>query len=690
VFRPRFATEGGAVFISGYVEETGTSFLANPWRDLNDPGDRASLQPDDNVMGVPLVIGAKKGIPNLNEISVQSVFQITRKLQLTRPYPSAPRSLWHTNQMFILGISNVVGLEAWNSYRDAYPRECLLMANDTATMVLTNDFGLQMTQAVGVSGSLLLSGGSWAGVGYASQPNPASFQIPLLTNCIVLPDLVYRMNPPEFDSLPNIFETSVGFPIPQWGFTALHHWRFWIVDIDSGRVLDFVSVDGPDDVRNLVVEIADPDFAVGFDGLWSTNRLGGPSVANIPQGNANQIMVCLNPANDTLDWTIYGPNMPNGAAKQAALTAFRNFYFGPPDTYLTIQVPFVCSRKTSHYLSWQANDPMVHSLAGDLAGMNNFGTVTRVPFNIPVPALSNLGWVNSRYSPWGGTPYGGQSGDPGPFDPSLKDPLVGRSDDWTFPENEPVSAAMLGRVHRGTPWQTFYLKSGAVDPAAWSAWTGVADPRESARTRPTNDWHLATLLVSWVNTNDPHRLLSVNETNPDAWSAVLDGMTVLTNVLDLPSRYVPPQFDALTISSNSLQAGTIAAGVQVARANQASQRFRTLGEVLTTPELSLASPWLNLAYLQQNWGISDEAYEKIPSQLLPMLRSDSAGSVVQTGGTILVAFTGVDGYAYAIEASSNLIDWTRVSTNYSTNGSFTLPQAALPGSCRFYRSALLP
>jgi hypothetical protein len=65
--------------------------------------------------------------------------------------------------------------------------------------------------------------------------------------------------------------------------------------------------------------------------------------------------------------------------------------------------------------------------------------------------------------------------------------------------------------------------------------------------------------------------------------------------------------------------------------------------------------------------------------------------MLQTGGVSVVEFTGFDDYPYAVEASSNLVHWVRVSTNYPTNGVFQLVQPATTETGqRFYRSALLP
>jgi hypothetical protein len=150
----------------------------------------------------------------------------------------------------------------------------------------------------------------------------------------------------------------------------------------------------------------------------------------------------------------------------------------------------------------------------------------------------------------------------------------------------------------------------------------------------------------------------------------------------------PGQFDTVTMSSNSPQAFLIADSLNAAQAAQPNQHFREVGDVLIVPELSMASPWLDQSS-GPSGGISDEAYEKIPAQLLLLLRPDSIGSAVQTGGTIRVQFTGLDSYAYAIESSSNLVDWARLSTNYPSNGVFNFVE--IPSAVRrFYRSVLLP
>src|SRR3954454_9630445 len=117
VFMPQFRQEIGSgitnLFITGIVQETRPAFVANvangtiPLREMTEP----SMLPDDLVYGVPLVIGSRKGFPNFNEFAVQTIANFTRKLELRR----ANGKLSETNQMWIIGISNVFAMETWNS-----------------------------------------------------------------------------------------------------------------------------------------------------------------------------------------------------------------------------------------------------------------------------------------------------------------------------------------------------------------------------------------------------------------------------------------------------------------------------------------------------------------------------------------------------------------------------------------------
>jgi len=161
-------------------------------------------------------------------------------------------------------------------------------------------------------------------------------------------------------------------------------------------------------------------------------------------------------------------------------------------------------------------------------------------------------------------------------------------------------------------------------------------------TQPTNDWHIASLVVSLLSTNDPRSLASVNQPNAAAWCGLLDGLTVLTNS-------APGQFDPVIISSNSPQTATVAAALDTVRSSRPGQSFGDVADILAVSELSVASPWLDtngVAYLASS--MNDAACEAIPAQLLTLLRPDSLGTVSQAGGMLQLQFSGSDGYAYVV------------------------------------------
>jgi hypothetical protein len=206
-------------------------------------------------------------------------------------------------------------------------------------------------------------------------------------------------------------------------------------------------------------------------------------------------------------------------------------------------------------------------------------------------------------------------------------------------------------------------------------------------TEPTNDWKIAALFASLLNTNSPRALLSVNQINLNTWGQTFSaGITVFTNGTSVS----PPQFTPLVMAANSPQAAIIVNGINNLRATQPGGLFHNNGDVLAAPELSAASPWLNLTNSQVQYGISDAAYEIIPSQILPWLRIDSIGSVARINGALQLQFTGFDGYGYMIETSTNLVNWTTITTLYPTNGISNFTDASPPSNRRYYRTELAP
>ncbi len=703
VLRPIFQRQGNEVFISGYQEINATTGWSDPVfalpLNLFDPAALNSL-PDGadsavNVYGVPWIIGAKKGFPNFNEFAMSSTFAMARKLEIQRASTTQKGMSGTMRMKYLLSLTNVLGIELWNSYTNDFPRDLEIAVQLDMTMVLTNDDGMspyEFHTPAPVATIKTVPANAWQGFNINSTN---SFFVPLLTNVTFLPQSTYLMASRTLIQNPNLpFEGGQGFPYPQWGFSSTNRVRAIIRDSATGRIVDYVQLGSLDGRRDLSEEVrtggyypsSDPNVERWKEGMWNTNR---PPDLFLPyQGITNQLLASIgiygnNPSPNT--WQEYGTfSVPAGGSVQAVIEQFRLFYLGiPGNTNLVTQVPFTPIARYRQYLTWQANDPLVHYVAADLAYSDRFSGIAHVSLKFSLPGPKNIGYLNERYLPWGGNPGFDPQRDPNTFNHEVKDPLVPSSDRWDFPDSAPLNLAMLSRIHRGTFWQTIYLKAAEVDPVTWQNWTGNLDANDVQHTQPKRDWPMVSLLNSLINTNDPRRLISVNEGNTNIMLAALDGIVALTNAT--------PNGEPVVMTADSPQAAIVAEAIRVARANQPSQRFTNLESVLAIRELSVASPWLDLSSstaLRQR--TSDEAYETVAAQLLERLRPDSVGFISQTNGVVKVQFTGFDNYPYAVESSSNLVNWLPVTTNSPTNGVLDFFPPAPGSGHQFYRSTLIP
>jgi hypothetical protein len=752
-FRPLFTVDSaGNVFICGYEQQTNFMHQSNELDSGVNPDIAAPVNAADllglpantvietNVYGIPWVIGVKRGLPNFNEFTMESAVQVTRKLQFTRNINTIPASDFHTNQMYLMNITNFYGVECWNSYFDKsnytspYGSGPLdIVVRNVASMTLTN----QSPYATPSTYSQTWLKTNWLAYTLDSWPSNL-FVVPLNTSdsffAFTIPVFVYRYN--LFGSTSNFLDSGI-YPLPQFGFVVTNHLQVVIIDYsggaDSGQIVDYVQLNDLTGIRNLTGEIADPTIT----GLWSTNFIN--NTGPIPSGVINQFYtsrIGRIPIEDLGDQNRWAntpvPGLPPGISTtiEAEQIYFSSFFstrntanygglFTITNRLSSMQAPLTITRLRVQRLTWQANDPLVHYLASDLVDLLDDANSLRV-LDWPV----NLGLLNNRYNPWGGNPAippnkktPDNPATASAWNMALKDPLVSSSDNWDFPvgqsfdsnshgnghqlnlnSHEPKNPmdsgwhglkhrlipSWLGRVHRGTPWQTIYLKSTDVLQESngtnlWMNWTGDFDINDAAAMAPVRDWHLASLLTSLMNQDNPASLFSINNPDTKAWQELLDGMIGSTNI--------PNQSDSVLISKNSEQASAIANAIQSVRINQSGQYFGNVGDILATAQLSEQSPFL--AGVDTNI-ISDDIYEIIPSQLLPILRADSIGSVATRNRQPVVRFTGFDDNAYVIQVSSDLVNWVSVSTNSPVNGVISFTNSISPNANQqFYRSVLL-
>lgn len=723
VFKPLFSRDADVIYIRGYEEiDADARSLLTPARNLGSTADRDQLSAQDNVSGVPWIIAAVKGLPNFNELSVQNTFEITRILELRAPAANTRPN--ETNQLLLISLNSSVGVEAWNSYRSQFTNATVVYATNLleVTLCVTNqpsgngsEHRWRMLSAPSLTTTTNWPGTEW-GVHPSGDPNPQSFRTVLMTNSSVITNATFRANGLlETTLAPTIDRANANmFPTPDITVGFTNRLQFAMIDQDSGRVLDYVHLIA--DSRTKLTEILSlTSRRSSLDNerarLWSTNRIGSAGINSPTQGIIRQILVSGGFVRTQFgDWLDYGVgNAPSGNLKQKEQAEneqakFRDLLVGR-GTNLVMRAPFRASRRISVYTSWQANDPLVHYLQGDLARLDIGDAIQELPLTAAPQELNNIGQLTQRYEPWGGNPSSSavsRSAARRNTNPIFKDPLVRSSDDWNFPAGERLDPIALGRIHRGTPWQTLYAKAGEVWPGRdggarreWREWTGNANRSDAALTFPQRDWHILSHLGRRFWPDKPNNLLSVNEPKRHRWLKALRGIEVLTNTVPDEAwvNYDPtvvPQFETEVIRFKSPQAESIVDEIATNRLLEPKGYFGKVGDILGVEALSTQSPFLSLSAGQRTEGISDQAYEAIPLQLLPKLRPDSVGSWVMKNGKPHLQFSGLERCVYRIETSSDMIHWTPVCTARTQQGCIELDVLVDPTeACRFYRSVLI-
>jgi hypothetical protein len=715
VFRPLFNYNGTNVFISGY-QQVGPGVFPNStsYGQLPPPSALPYSQAEDvsalltqpagtyynNIYGVPWIIGAKKYLPGFNQFSMINSVQVERLLQVARNYVGGP--VW-TNHQYLMTITNSLGASFWNSYSNSYPvntGQLHAYVSDIVQLILTNSDG-GPPRNLSYATNFTFNPAVWPGAGSGEPTNIFSFIATNWANTF-LPLEIYKTGPPgfAFTTDPDPWQTNnkTCDPLPQFGLIVTNWVQAFIVD--NTHVIDYVQLRGPIDSTNLNSALNDPNFVSPPPYyLWSTNVNGNGATPS--WGIVNQIDISSQPVNPppTAQW-----NSPPNAVISGLdpITAAQKFLSSMLDgtsiftyvdtlngnnytytnTELAVQAGYTATRTIFGSYLYQVNDPLVHYLASDLnagagavwandhAQANGVWSQSDNPSTpLPVPP-TGADIIKGRYQPWGKTaPTALQTlsyNFGNPYNLIYKDPLVWTSDYWDFPTNKYPTVGWLGRVHRGTPWQTVYLKAHdvlggnssniAAGTNTWMAWTGDYNISDAADSAPLQDRLLFDLFTTAPNDNATRGQLSVNVGAPNgaslaAWSALFSGMVVLTNTnpdASLALKYIPPpNYNWTNIQpagANGLNStlGDLVTNINNMRsvftnADGVAGMFEHKGDILSTLALTEQSPFLNWNNVnQQQYGISDEAYEWLPQQMMSLLRaSDSPRYVIYCYGQAL-------------------------------------------------------
>ena len=460
--------------------------------------------------------------------------------------------------------------------------------------------------------------------------------------------------------------------LPHFDLLTTNRLQAFILATDklgNQRVIDYVHFNGPDSQRDLNVEIQTYGNNSAYNNMWDTNsNTGGIAYGIISQLGVSQGSVKFDSGYWTEDpfaaaeidaffvfmgGTATGLPVPLNSAQ---LTNKFNSYY----TNLTMQAPFSPTVIAYEYTSWQANDPLVHSLASDInfseAGVTGTNTYYSPPVPTLPPLLPNIGALNDRYQPWGKS-HSPSGSDANGYNMAYKDPLVRQSDDWDLPANKFPSVGWLGRVHRGTPWQTVFLKATnilAFGTAArngintWKSWTGNINTYDATNTTPVQDRLLFDLFSTALNDNATRGQLPINMGAADtgnpaaglaAWSAVFSGVTVLSNTTSdfnlkqfafmnprPPITYTAQRIDPAGVNAFNSPLMQLVTNINFTRAHLTNDdgvvgAFEHVGDILAVRPLTERSPFLNRSTgTQVTNGINDALYEWLPQQVMSLLR----------------------------------------------------------------------
>jgi hypothetical protein len=583
-----------------------------------------------NFSGIPWVISAEKGLPQFYQYTLGSQILFSRKVMFCRGaknnQPDTNDPPIYTNQFFVFGVSNDIAVGAWNPYKSAFTGSVSNGGGTTyylsnyVTIELTNNYNYGfITNTNYVSPAKFLTAQS--AFGWNAWPadmdhpdnanNRTGFVTFLSNNIISIPSCYFSESARRLVFFTNALMSSNSFlssdtnqqawAVHNWVLSITNHLVYALFDgpAATGTLLDYVNL-GPFGFSTNLTQMAALQGDAGNGGLassaWDFGNAGDVPKAPAYPGLVNQI----------------NSGMATDSSYYGSLKGLAPNYGG-----WVFDADYNPSNAWNYPVTYVANDPLVHYTIGDLTWPGHSTVATPISVTALIYPMTNLFVeVSDRYQPWGRAAS----------DMLFDDPQITSSSAWQFPSNKFPSIGWLGRVHRGTPWQTVYFKSdnpgGDAYPGnAWLNWVNSPD------TYPTNDWSLPDLFTTAPNDNAARGLLSVNQTNDAAWAAVLSGVIMPTNS---NGNLIGVPIGPTNVYSFVDGPG----GLNVTRTNNVNGLFHKLGYILAAPALTVSNIFLANNHIV-GFPYSDEVEERIPQQVLGLLKVGEPQFVIYAWGESL-------------------------------------------------------
>ena len=681
IFRPQFLVvpsgNGTNLFvtITGYIQVTNDAYtqINQQFHELSDSTNTYNQRDGTfNFWGIPWIVGAVKGLPAFDQYSYQNQVFFARPLQFVRyresPGPfAADRPPQYTNQFYEISLTNITGMDAWNPYNSNFSGSgngLYVVVSNLITVSLMNTNGWRTNIYVTNVNNWNLGAPTnrsdpWQAGQFQTFVSNVFCSLPLGYFSDSQTNFVY-INPTVPGGGFTTDTNQTTYPTHTWTTTVSNHLCYALFDgipaAGNSNLLDFVNL-GPFGsslpITQYLINRPDQYNTLTYP-MWTLANTTDAGLARIPTAVQAQINYSVNQIGNTLFNNSLLGITPGGYSASTPAFGLPSPVSGSITMSIGNYVP-IANYTDSNI--WMTCDPLVHYTLGDLSSPS-----TATPGGAILPITTTLLQANpsmtlslnrntTRYM------LGAENPDP---DMVFKDPNMTNANNWQFPTNLFPGVGWLGRVHRGTPWQTVYLKPDGVNPAgvnpspSYANWTNSWV--NSPFTYPTNDWSLIDLFTAVPNDNAARGLLSVNQTNDAAWAAVFSGVIFITNLNTTAGTGgglpLNPTNDVYYLMDAS---NAPAFGINVVRTLQPNGIFHKIGDILQASALTVSPPEATEVPL------SDEMVERIPQQTLGLLKVGLPQFVIYSWGQSLKPKN-----LYS-SGSGNLLN---ICTNYEITGEY--------------------